>query len=244
MLSSSHCRLAAAGAAPLAVSGAPALASAILNPFAFTSSGALDLTSGSYTIDTSGGPGGVPVLENSMSQALATGSLFGQGGLAYSDSYGGGTWDPTIGVLDFSSVTIGTGVTVTVTGANPLALLSRGSETIDGQVLANGSPGQQPSASQGGADGAGGNGAGAGGHGGAWFVGNGTAGYGPGGGGINGPFTDYSPTYGDLEQYLLAGSGGSGAGVAIFAQYAPGGAAAAAPSNSAPGRVSLSVRRA
>jgi hypothetical protein len=222
----------------LASSAGAASASDILDPASFASSGVLNLTSGAYVIDTSGGAGGAPILETSGGTVLAVGATFNQGGYSYS----GGTFDPTIAVLDFSSVTVGAGATITVSGANPLALLSRGAETIDGQVFANGAPGQTGAA--GGAAGAGGPGGAGGGAGGVWFSHNGYAGSGPGGGetpcggpaicsdgqnggygggGINGPFTGLSPTYGNLQQYLLAGSGGAGAGVAIVAPQGAGG---------------------
>src|SRR5271168_5017577 len=79
MTLSSQPRAAVFGALALAVSAAPAFASDILDPSKFTSSGALNLVSGNYTIDTSSGPGGVPVLKDSMGDVLATGSLYDQG---------------------------------------------------------------------------------------------------------------------------------------------------------------------
>ena len=156
-----------------------------------------------------------------MGSVLATGVLYNQGS----------SFDPNIAVLTFSNVTIGTGVTITVTGANPLALLSKGSEDIDGSILANGAAGEN--GGQGGLGGEGGPGGGAGGEGGLWgstYVGS--PGQGPGGGpttlasstidsfgaggayggvGTNGASFS-STTYGDLNTNLLAGSGGSGAG--------------------------------
>jgi len=118
-----------AGLALLALASTAARAGDILDPAAFASSGVLDLTSGAYVIDTSGGAGGAPILTGPS--VAITGSTFAQGG----------AFDSTIGVLDFSNVTIGAGVTITVTGANPLALLSRGSEVLSGQILANGGGG-------------------------------------------------------------------------------------------------------
>ena len=85
-----------------------------LNPLAFTSSGALNLASGVYTVDT-GGP--APVLMDSMGHILATGSIYNQGGLSYSEGF----FDPHIGVLDFSSVAIGAEATINVQGPNPFA---------------------------------------------------------------------------------------------------------------------------
>ena len=209
-----------------------ASASDLLNPSAFASSGVLALTSGAYVIDTSGGPAGAPVLKTSGGTVLATGSLYDQGG----------AFDATIGVLDFSSVSIANGVTVTVTGANPLALLSRGSETLGGAILANGANGTSGPA--GGLGGAGGPGGGAGGVGGVWggtYVG--APGQGPGGGpstfagltidsfgtggayggvGTNGDSFSSKP-YGDLRVALLAGSGGSGSGSDFFDSHGGGG---------------------
>src|SRR5271165_1911958 len=152
MTLSSQPRAAVFGALALAVFAAPAFASDILDPSTFASSGALNLVSGNYTIDTSSGPGGVPVLKDSMGDVLATGSLYDQGGYLWS----GGTFDRYIGVLDFGVVNIGSGATLTVTGANPLALLSRSTETVDGDVLANGAPGQTHVTGIEGAGGAGG----------------------------------------------------------------------------------------
>ena len=200
---------------------AEARASSLLAPDAFASSGVLDLTSGSYTINTSGGPGGAPVLSGA-SGVIATGSLYNQGG----------TINPTIGVLDFSNITIGYGVTITVTGANPLALLSQSSESISGEILANGAGGQPGGAGSGGAGGPGGfsGGAGApqvsgglgaagGGPGGGLVTYGGIQGFGAGGaygggsaGGIGSDPVYSGATYGDLTQELLAGSGGSGTG--------------------------------
>jgi hypothetical protein len=223
--------LASVAALPAAMA-MPAFAGDILNPSAFASSGVLNLTVGSYTIDTSGGPGGAPVLKDASNAILATGSLYNQGG----------TFDSTIGVLDFSGVTIGAAATVTVVGANPLALLSRSTEVIAGTVTANGGNGGGGFASPG-AGGVGGAGGGSGGTGGLFgssYVG--APGQGPGGGpstywgldpnanGSGGGYggqgasgSIFSATYGGLETALLAGSGGSGSGSNFFGPTGGGG---------------------
>jgi hypothetical protein len=209
----------------------PAAANSLLDPSDFPSLGVLNLLSGTFTIDTGNGVGGAPVLKDSLNNVLATGLLYGQGG----------SFNPNIGVLTFSNITIGVGVTVNVTGANPLALLSYGSETINGHILANGARGLD--GGQGGTGGAGGPGGAAGGAGGLWgstYIGE--PGQGPGGGpqtsagltidsfgtgggyggiGTNGA-SYVSTTYGDLHTSLLAGSGGSGAG-ANFIDHVGGG---------------------
>jgi hypothetical protein len=203
-----------------------------LNPFAFSSQGTLNLSSGSYTIDTSGA---APVLLDAGSNILFTGTAYQQGG----------SFDSTIAVLDFNNIQIGSGVSITVTGANPLALLSRQDAVISGVINASGSNGA--AFNQGGGGGQGGPGAGAGGAGG-FGTGNGApyglAGYGPGGGttsdyglaidsfGVGGGYGGlggnpgirpvYGATYGDLYTSLEAGSGGGGSG-ATFVSIGGGG---------------------
>ena len=210
-----------------------------LNPLAFTSSGALNLGSGTYTVDTGGAS---PVLMDSSGNVLATGSFYNQGGLPYSE----GVFDPRIGVLDFSSLVIGSGATVNVQGPNPLALLSRSSMTITGTVNAYGGTGQ---GALGGVGTAGGANGGLGGG----FAHAGWPGHGPGGGPSNGVWgltiLDFgvgggyggrgadngdfcytpgcsprqSTTYGDLHSLLLAGSGGSGSSWNILSSGVGGG---------------------
>jgi len=187
----------------------------LLNPLAFSSSGTLTLTSGTYTITTNG----TPQLLDSSNNVLFTGTTYSQGG----------TFDPTVSVLDFSSISIGSGVTIDVTGSDPLALLSLSGITVDGTINGDGGNGQSNSATAG----AGGPGAGAGG--GPCVVGQGPGGgqvdspcgglsettFGTGGGfGGNGatvpPYTTIGATYGDLYTTLEGGSGGSGAGGDLF----------------------------
>jgi hypothetical protein len=229
----------------LACAGPAARAASVLDPGAFASSGSLNLVSGAYTIDTSGGAGGVPVLTDSGGTVVATGSSYNQGG----------TVDPTVGVLDFSSVSIGAGVTITVTGANPLALLSRGNQVIDGSITANGSPGNDAAAGAGGAGGfAGGAGAAPGGlgamglgPGGGPQTNGGVFGYGAGGsyGGVGSnlspPEVSYvaGTTYGNLNLALEGGSGGSGSGSAFGSPGTGGGGGGGAIELGALGALSL-----
>ena len=88
---------------------APA-ASGQLDPNAFPSLGTLNVSSGTLTINTD---------TLSMSGAASfTGVALNQNG------------GPQVAVFDFSSITIGSGVTVTLIGSRPLALLSLGNATI------------------------------------------------------------------------------------------------------------------
>jgi hypothetical protein len=58
------------------LAGAVSAKATPLNPAVFQSDGVLDLTSGNYTIDTTGGTGGMPVLKNGGGQVLYTGTNF------------------------------------------------------------------------------------------------------------------------------------------------------------------------
>jgi hypothetical protein len=199
----------------------------------------LDLTSGSYTINTTG-INGIPVMKNNVTgQIMAYGTNFDQGG----------TFDPIVGVLDFNSVYIGQGVTISVVGNDPLALLSRSMTTpmtIDGAISAKGGDASPVSGNI--AGGAGVAGGGYGGSGGPYPTGSagtpGMSGWGPGagagasagtgagsqsgtGGGYGSPGCNpddcaiTSKTYGDLRVSLLGGSGGGGS--AGFGNVASGG---------------------
>ncbi|HZZ29473.1 MAG TPA: autotransporter-associated beta strand repeat-containing protein [Pirellulales bacterium] len=161
-------------------------ASAQLNPNSYGSIGTLNVLSGTLAINTD---------TLTMSNAASfTGAALAQAG------------GPEIAVFDFSSITIGSGITVTITGSRPLALLSKGGALInttlpnfsgggyDGGFLSLPSsittasqPGQGP-----GAGGASGDLTGGGGYG------------GNGGGAID---TVGTP-YGNLLQTLVGGSGG------------------------------------
>jgi hypothetical protein len=199
-----------------------------LNPTNFTSLGALVLTTGNYTINTSGGS---PILLDSASNALYHGVIYNQGG----------TYDSNIAVFAFNSITIGAGVTVTPSGTNPVALLSRASIDIAGTINASGTNGGDQGDGFGGAGGPGG------GIGGSGSAGSGQAGegQGPGGGpgGYDGlgngswgdggsfggqgagwnPSLSAAPTYGDLTAFLQGGSGGGGAGHNLFGSGGGGG---------------------
>ncbi|MGA2246085.1 MAG: LamG domain-containing protein [Verrucomicrobiota bacterium] len=194
-----------------------------LNSTNFTSLGALALTTGNYLIDTSGGN---PVLLDSASNVLYTGVIYNQGGI----------FDSNVAVFAFSSIVIGVGVTITPSGDNPVALLSRGSIDLAGTINASGTNGGNQGDGFGGAGGPGGGGGG---------VGSGGSGQGPGGGGGgfgglgNGSWGDggsfggqgagwnpslpAAPTYGDLTAYLQGGSGGGASGANLFGTGAGGG---------------------
>src|SRR6516162_8639182 len=81
-----------------------------LDPNAFPSLGPLNVSSGSLTIDT---------------DTLSVSGAASFTGVALNQTGG-----PLVAVFDFSSITIGSGVTVTLHGTRPLALLSRGNATI------------------------------------------------------------------------------------------------------------------
>ena len=100
--------LAALGAA-LAVCAAGATP---LNPLAYPSLGSLNLGAGSYTLNTSGP---LPQLLGPGATLLYTGVLQAQ-----ADSF-----NPFIAVFDFNSIAVAAGATITASGSNPVALLSR-----------------------------------------------------------------------------------------------------------------------
>ncbi len=200
---------------------------AYLDPSAFSSQGTLNLTSGNYTIDTSG----APTLRDSSNNILYTGTTYFQGG----------SFKDTVSVLDFGSINIGAGVSIRVSGDNPLALLSRSTVTLAGTLNASGFNGGDSSHFGGdGHGGAGGPGAGQGGHGGGY---PGATGGGPGGGpggpggigyvqGAGGSFGGMGgqsaqgltgATYGDLGHLLQGGSGGGGTGASAFESVGAGG---------------------
>lgn len=231
--SSIRARLLISSLCTLAALQEPASAD-FLNPLSFTSLGTLDLVAGAYTFDTS-----TQTLTDSGSNVLFTGTTTTQAS----------SFNPTIAVFDFDSIKLAAGAVVTVTGANPLALLSRSSITISGTISANGGAGGNGTVSS---SGAGGKGAAGGADGGNGTGGVGEHGQGPGGGPstnaglsnesfgagggfggrgghpLNPPYDHYGPTYGDLTQALEAGSGGSGAGANFFSYGGGGGGGAGA----------------
>ncbi|MFO0959536.1 MAG: PEP-CTERM sorting domain-containing protein [Isosphaeraceae bacterium] len=187
-----------------------------LDPSAFASVGTLNLAAGNYTIDTNG----APTLRDSSNNILYTGTTYFQGG----------SFDPTISVLTFDSITIAAGVNIRAVGSNPLALLSKSSVLLAGTLDASGFAGHDSARFGGdGAGGAGGAGAGAGGN---WAQAGQGPGGGPagafgigvvqaGGGGFGGKggdsvFGTYGAPYGNLYQFLQGGSGGGGTGGSFF----------------------------
>jgi autotransporter-associated beta strand protein len=97
-------------AATLLLAGAPA-AHCQLDPNAFTSLGTLNVSSGTLTINT---------------DTLAMSGAAKFTGVSFNQNNG-----PQVAVFDFSSITISSGVTVTLTGSRrALALLSQGNATI------------------------------------------------------------------------------------------------------------------
>lgn len=177
--------------------------STLLDPTAFTSLGALSTTANdSYTLNTD------------------TQTLTGPG-----VSVTGVLTSNNIAVFDFDSVTIAAGSTITASGSYPLAILSRGTFTVDGTINASGAtptPGSESPVA-----------GGPGGYGGGVFTTTQGAGLGPGGGGAvsgAGAGTSYGgggggfggaggqggasgglggTTYGDLLIQLQGGSGGA-----------------------------------
>lgn len=225
----------------------------ILSPTDFSSLGTLNLTAGTYTIDTSG----VPVLMDSLSNVVATGVTFNQGVPVGTPFFG---FNPEVAVFTFDAIDIAAGVTITASGDRPLALLSQSNFMINstttnptkidgsGQVGSNaigtlsppgstglGGPGG-PGGGKGGDGGEGapptstkgfdgeGPGGGFGGFGGLGTRGNGAGFGGFGGGGFGGTVIDSS--YGDLKEVLQAGSGGGGTGTDLFATKGAGGGGA------------------
>ena len=186
----------AAALAATALTASAALGSidgtVLFNPYLFGSLGTLDVSSGTLNINT-GTSTTAPTL--SFGSASYTGYINNQNGMAEGAANG----IPYVGVFDFSSINIGSGVTVNITGTNALALLSQSSANIAATLSVDASN------ATGDTGGAGGPGGFAGGNGGS----NPANGQGPGGGGSNG-----SPgaTYGNLDTALYGGSGGGGAG--------------------------------
>jgi|GEM_PF-2254877 len=159
----------------------------LFNPYSFDSLGALNVTSGTLNINT-GTSTTAPTM--SFGSASYVGYINNQNGMALGAANG----IPYVGVFDFSSINIGSGVTVNITGTNGLALLSQSSANIAATLSVSGYSN--------GTNGLGGPGGFAGGNGGS----NPTNGQGPGGGKVNGG----SETYGNLDTALYGGSGGSG----------------------------------
>ncbi len=162
----------------------------LFNPYLYDSLGSLNINSGTVDINT-GTATSAPTL--TIGSSTYTGYISNQNGMAEGASNG----IPYVGVFDFSSINIGSGVTVNITGTNGLALLSQSNTNIAATLSVSGSNAVSDTG------GAGGPGGFAGGIGGS----NPTNGQGPGGGQANG---NPGPTYGNLDQALYGGSGGGG----------------------------------
>jgi hypothetical protein len=89
-----------------------------LDPNAFTSLGTLNVSSGTLTINT---------------DTLAMSGAATFTGVALSQNGG-----PQVAVFDFSSITIGSGVTVNISGSRPIALLSQGGATVQAGLSGTG----------------------------------------------------------------------------------------------------------
>jgi hypothetical protein len=194
-----------------------------LNPTNFTSLGTLVLTTNeSCTVNTSGGN---PTLLDA-SNNLYTGVIYSQGRI----------FDSNIAVFAFSSIVIGPGAAVIVTGTNPVAFLSQTSIDLAGTIYASGTnggpqgdgyPGMGGPGGGNGGTGSDGSGVGpGGGGGGSDGLGNGSWGDGGSFGGQGAAWNPYlapAPTYGDLTAYLQGGSGGGASGANLFGSGAGGG---------------------
>src|SRR5262245_57833105 len=120
-------RVIARGVAFLGVLGGVQFVSATpLDPLAFTSVGTLALTVGSITIN--------PDTLASTRPTNFTGVTFDQGSFVQNSVT---DFDRTVVVFDFNDISIAGGVTVTVTGSRPLALLSRGNLTLGPAINMN-----------------------------------------------------------------------------------------------------------
>jgi hypothetical protein len=185
----------------------PAAWAGPIDPSTLPSIGTLSISSGSYTFNTN------------------TDTLTGSNGVSFTgETYNG------IAVFDFSQVDI-SGGTFSVTGSDPLALLSQGNISFTGGSInlsgGNGAGAGGGVGVAGGGDGGWGQGFGPGG---AIYGGNGGGGFGGRGGGGDG-----GPTYGDLATTLQGGSGGGGAG----AMYTGGGAGGGAIEMGATGSLTI-----
>lgn len=189
-----------------------------LSPSSFSSLGALSVSSGTITVDTT--------------------ALTMTGAATFTGVDSGG-----FAVFAFSSISLGSDVTVNVTGSRPFVLVSQGTATIDGVIDANGGNAVDPPNFEGGPGAPGGPGGGAGGEGNIESDGGGSRGQGAGGGqgtvdsdtdnnsgagaggfggagargGVEGstPQRNGGAAYGDLRVLLEGGSGGGGASLAI-----------------------------
>src|SRR5262245_39150373 len=96
-----------------------------LDPLLYTSLGTLSVNSGTLmfntdTLTVTGGGGGL-ISTTGVTQTQASG--------------------PTIAVFDFTNVSIGSGVTIQITGSRPIAILSRGDAIVDASITISGASG-------------------------------------------------------------------------------------------------------
>lgn len=213
-----------------------------LDPLAHASLGVLNLGAGQYSLLTDGV---APTLFDAGHQLLATGWY-----MAQADAF-----NPQVAVFGFDSIQVALGATLTATGRNPLALLSRGDITLAGTLVAAGRNGGQQGAGLGGRGGPGG---GAGGSGGpsigqngegpggglGGFGGLGNCSWGEGGayGGAGGnwnPCRSPAAAYGDPAAVLNGGSGGGASGVNLFGTGAGGGGGGGGVELGALGQITL-----
>ena len=154
----------------------------------FASLGAFPTAPGTYAIDTNG----------------PSPSLSGPGNVSIRGEVSNG-----IAVFDFTTINIGSGETITASGAFPLALLSRGDITINGTIDVSASnTGGGPGGGAGG-DTSTQTGIGGGPGGGSFGSGGGFGGP----GGTSGATIGGGVSYGDLLQTLQGGSGGGAGGI-------------------------------
>jgi autotransporter-associated beta strand protein len=178
-----------------------------LDPNAFSSLGTLNVMSGTLTINT---------------DTLAMSGAATFAGVALNQNGG-----PQVAVFDFASISIGSGVTVNITGTRALALLSQGGATVMPALSLDGGPGTYvpgPGGYQGGVTSNTASGAGAG-PGGGGFVGAFAFGGGYGGAGGSAGVAGAGQPYGNLLSTLAGGSGGgsSSFGSGITQAYGGGG---------------------
>jgi hypothetical protein len=231
--------------AALALSATALPAGALpLDPSAFASLGTLNLGAGQYTLSTDGA---LPTLLDGGANLLATGWYQAQ-----ADAF-----NPKVAVFSFDAIQVAAGATITASGANPLALLSRGDITFAGTLDAAGRTGGPQGA---GVGGRGGPGAGRGGNGGG---GEGEPGQGPGGGqggypglgngswgeggAYGGAGSNWNPArtpalpYGDPAVVLQGGSGGGAGGANLFGSGPGGGGGGGGVELGALGHILLSA---
>jgi len=231
--------------AALALSAtAPQAGAAPLDPLAYASLGALNLGAGQYTLLTDGA---LPTLRDAASNLLATGWYQAQ-----ADAF-----NPKAAVFSFDAIQVAAGAFVTASGANPLALLSRGDIGFAGTLDAAGRVGGLQGAGAGGRGGPGGERGGNGGG------GDGEAGQGPGGGqggyaclgncgwgeggAHGGAGSNWNPArfpalaYGDPAVVLQGGSGGGAGGANLFGSRPGGGGGGGGVEFGALGNILLSA---